>query len=106
MLNLNELQGLSGGPTFAQHFGIELDEYREFLDKGLFLLEQGTAEEAVALFEALVVLNPLSFRAWFLLGRSYERAGRRQDAHLAFRQALERDPNSADAKRARARTAA
>jgi tetratricopeptide (TPR) repeat protein len=64
---------------------------------GGLALEQGRANEALALFEKTLAANPRSVYAWVNAGQAAAKLGDGDKAERCFRQALEIDPNDADA---------
>ncbi|HSA94572.1 MAG TPA: tetratricopeptide repeat protein [Acidobacteriota bacterium] len=70
-----------------------------------FLYWWGREDDAVGVFELGVSLAPKSPRAYGSLGDAYEARGRKNEAILSFKKALELDPNDQGAKAALERLA-
>jgi Flp pilus assembly protein TadD len=84
-------------PTLAQMEGMTAADAYALADFGWLMLEQGRAEAAVLVFEALAIGNPLHAYFHALHGAALQRAGREDDALLAYARALATDPTEAAA---------
>jgi tetratricopeptide (TPR) repeat protein len=96
-IELKNLMGLDGTPTFAQTFGITFDNGVEWAEQGLELARDGKLDEARVILEGLVTLNPRSPAYWHALGCVYQQQELHDDAIQAFDQATSRDRQNADA---------
>lgn len=88
MLSYDDFQSVFGSGTFAQHYGFTRDHAKELATKGSELLDAGAAEEAVAIFQGLVVMNHKDPGNWVSLGIAYAEAQRAGDARSALETAL------------------
>jgi Flp pilus assembly protein TadD len=92
MLSFDDFSSLFAGRTFAQLYGFTRDHARELAGKGCDLLEAGAPDQAVTVFEGLVVINHQDSGNWCSLGVAYLEAGRAQDARAALETALRLQP--------------
>lgn len=106
MLSLDDFSSLFAGRTFAQHFGFTREDAKELADKACDLLDAGAADEAVTLFEGLVMMNHEDAGNWCSLGIAYLEAGRKDDARAALETALRIQPAHAVAAKYLARAKA
>ena len=59
------------------------------------LLEASKNDEAIAIYEKIVQINPQASTAWFRLGMAYDRKGDKAKAQAARAEAIKLDPTLA-----------
>jgi|SRR5688500_13505263 len=80
----------SAGPAaVSTDSGANRDRARELLDKGKDLYRNDQDEEAVALFQEALKLDPDLHQAHFRLGLSYEALGKREESEAEYKKAVE-----------------
>ncbi len=78
--------------TLAEEVGLTAEEADRIAQVGLDLIDSGQFEEAAAVFEGLLVLNPHDPFAHSALGVTLQERGDDRSAEAAFTQALEGTP--------------
>jgi Flp pilus assembly protein TadD len=90
--------GCGGGPAQAEDpSGSSAEMEFSDLESGKASLEEGKFAEARASFEKALAKSPGSAEATFYLGVSKEKLGDKAGAEQAYKDALQKDPNLADA---------
>lgn len=71
-------------------------DYADIVNKGLFFLNQGMAEEAIKTFESARDAQPASSLAYYYLGESYYVIGKRDEALENYKKAVEIEDSNPD----------
>lgn len=79
--------------TTARAFGSESQRYIQMHERALELVSQNRYEEAIRVYEDIILIKPDDDQAFMIMGHLYVMSGRFREAEKAFDQAVRIDPD-------------
>ena len=85
--------------SYDQALQLNPNQYNAYLGRGELLEKQSRMEDAISNYSKAVELRPTD-KGFLLLGRAFERTGRRSEALAAYQAALKLSPEMPEAQHA------